>query len=153
GGASTGSSTSSSWCSTFPGVQRYWEGVPGVTWEGRALARPRHRAGARRSRETRPGSSTLPGGSVSVKQSEGHAAPDRALGLLLFPLGCADVLGQGAAGVLVLLLHLPLHLRLAVHRRRGQCLVQQAGGHGLEPARILLCRLHMVTELAILQAR
>src|SRR5690606_29822109 len=39
----------------------------------------------------------------SVKQSEGHAAPDRALGLLLFPLGCADVLGQGAAGILVLL--------------------------------------------------
>src|SRR5690606_28609369 len=178
GGASTGSSTSSSWCSTFPGsstfpgVQRYWEGVPGVAWEGRALARPlhragarrsqearrsrefyvfgklgvlgsgesgvawegralarpRHRAGARRSQETRRGSSTLPGGSVSVKQSEGHAAPDRALGLLLFPLGCADVLGQGAAGILVLLLHLPLHLRLAVHRRRGQCLVQQAGG-------------------------
>src|SRR5690606_18650502 len=89
----------------------------------------------------------------SVKQSEGHAAPDRALGMLLFPLGCADVLGQGAAGILVLLLHLPLHLCLAVHRRRGQCLVQQAGGHGLEPARILLCRLHMVTELAILQAR
>src|SRR5690606_39205635 len=70
GGTSTGSSASSSWCSTFPGsssfpgVQRYWEGVPGVTWEGRALARPRHRAGARRSQETRPGSSTLPGGSV-----------------------------------------------------------------------------------------
>src|SRR5690606_1008817 len=110
GGTGTGSSTSSSWCptfpgsSTFPGVQRCREGVPGVAWEGRALARPRHRAGARRSQETRPGSSTLPGGSVSVKQSEGHAAPDRALGLLLFPLGCADVLGQGAAGILVLLL-------------------------------------------------
>src|SRR5690554_7885939 len=48
---------SSSWCSTFPGsstfpgVQRYWEGVPGVAWEGRALARLLHRAGARRSRE------------------------------------------------------------------------------------------------------
>src|SRR5690554_6777902 len=47
---------SSSWCSTFPGsstfpgVQRCWEGVPGVAWEGRALARPLHRAGARRSR-------------------------------------------------------------------------------------------------------
>src|SRR5690606_11592276 len=57
GGASTGSSVSSSWCSTFPGsstfpgVQRCWEGVPGVAWEGRALARPLHRAGARRSRE------------------------------------------------------------------------------------------------------
>src|SRR5690606_6217869 len=96
-------------------------GESGVAWEERALARPLHRAGARRSQETRPGSSTLPGGSVSVKQSEGHAAPDRALGLLLFPLGCADVLGQGAAGILVLLLHLPLHLCLAVHRRRGQC--------------------------------
>src|SRR5690554_3895894 len=197
GGASTGSSISSSWCSTFPGsstfpgVQRYWEGVPGVAWEGRALARPLHRAGARRSQEvlrfreapcsrewgvrgclggTSTGSSassswcsTFSGNATrkldaprwyrSVKQSEGHAAPDRALGLLLFPLGCADVLGQGAAGILVLLLHLPLHLCLAVHRRRGQCLVQQAGGHGLEPARILLCRLHMVTELAILQAR
>src|SRR5690606_39276311 len=39
GGASTGSSTSSSWCSTFPGsstfpgVQRFREGVPGVVWE------------------------------------------------------------------------------------------------------------------------
>src|SRR5690606_9217938 len=59
GGASTGSSTSSSWCSTFPGsssfpgVQRCGEGVPGVTWEGRALARPLHRAGARRSQEAR----------------------------------------------------------------------------------------------------
>src|SRR5690554_4717644 len=48
---------SSSWCSTFPGsstfpgVQRCREGVPGVAWEGRALARPLHRAGARRSRE------------------------------------------------------------------------------------------------------
>src|SRR5690606_16106665 len=50
---------SSSWCSTFPGsstfpgVQRYWEGVPGVAWEARALARPLHRAGARRSQEAR----------------------------------------------------------------------------------------------------
>src|SRR5690606_7030573 len=56
-GTSTGSSASSSWCSTFPGsstfpgVQRCREGVPGVAWEGRALARPLHRAGARRSRE------------------------------------------------------------------------------------------------------
>src|SRR5690554_5779680 len=145
---------SSSWCSTFPGswtfpgVGRCGEGVAGVAWEGRALARPLHRAGARRSREfyvfgklgvlgsgesgvawegralarpfhragarrsqeTRPGSSTLPGGSVSVKQSEGHAAPDRALGLLLFPLGCAEVLRPGGGGILVLPLPPPLHL-------------------------------------------
>src|SRR5690606_19253994 len=59
GGTGIGSSASSSWCSTFPGsstfpgVQRYWEGVPGVAWEGRALARPLHRAGARRSQEAR----------------------------------------------------------------------------------------------------
>src|SRR5690606_18079667 len=180
---------------TDAGVGRGGEGVVGGAGEGRALARPRHRAGARRSQEARrsrefnvtgrvfrglpgrdehwlvhfielvldvprkldvPGSSTFPRGCAggclggtstgssissswcstfpgnatrkldaprwyrSVKQSEGHAAPDRALGLLLFPLGCADVLGQGAAGILVLLLHLPLHLCLAVHRRRGQ---------------------------------
>src|SRR5690606_2171669 len=106
---------------------------------------------------TIPGSSTrkidAPRWSRSVSRSEDLDAQDRARGLLLFTLGCDDVLGPGATGILVLLFHLPLHLCLAVHRRRGQCLVQQAGGHGLEPARILLCRHHMVTELAILEAR
>src|SRR5690606_36616564 len=64
---STGSSASSSWCSTFPGCQplgitgRY--GVKGVAWEGRALARPHHRAGARRSQDA--SHSALPGGTVS----------------------------------------------------------------------------------------
>src|SRR5690554_3090786 len=67
GGTSTGSSASSSWCSTFPGCQplgitgRY--GVKGVAREGRALARPRHRAGARRSQDA--SHSALPGGTVS----------------------------------------------------------------------------------------
>src|SRR5690606_40496596 len=42
-----------------PGSSTFPRGCPGGSWEGRALARPRHRAGARRSRETRPGSSTL----------------------------------------------------------------------------------------------
>src|SRR5690554_5270722 len=58
---------SSSWCSTFPGCQplgitgRY--GVKGVAREGRALARPHHRAGARRSQDA--SHSALPGGTVS----------------------------------------------------------------------------------------
>src|SRR5690606_6068044 len=79
GGTSTGS--------TFPGCQplgitgRY--GVKGVAWEGRALARPRHRAGARRSQETRHSRrarrSALPGSAVLMEWPGGGRAPARPL--------------------------------------------------------------------------
>src|SRR5690554_3079018 len=79
GGTSTGSSAASSWCSTFAWNATVWEGttlgitgecgVKGVAWEGRALARPHPRGGARRSQETRRSRrarrSALPGSAVS----------------------------------------------------------------------------------------